>query len=179
MTKFIFIRHGEADYNPIDERKFIGHGRDLSPLTELGINQLKETSKDLRLKNSDLIIASPYTRALQSAAIISKELNLELKVEVDLHEWIPDVVAFQHKTSEDCFALCRDFDFHDGIHPEGTNKVWETKESMKRRMDSVLDRYMSYNQVIVVCHGMVIRTQKNQENIKNGEIIEIIRTSEN
>jgi|GEM_PF-5740943 len=33
MTTFYLVRHGEPTYKPIDERKFIGHGRDLAPLT--------------------------------------------------------------------------------------------------------------------------------------------------
>jgi len=175
MTKFVFIRHGETDYSPIDERGFIGQGRSFAPLTARGIDQLKETSRDSRLKESEIIISSPYTRALQSAAIISKELNIDINVEVDLHEWEPDNVAFQYKTSEDCFALAKDFHLHNGVHPDGEKKVWETFESMKKRMDNVLEKYMTYNQVIVVCHGMVIKTQKNQEEIENGEVIEVIK----
>ncbi len=42
---------------------------------------------------------------------------------------------------------------------------------MKNRMAKVLDRYMSCGRVIVVCHGMVMRTQKYQEKIENGEIL--------
>jgi len=35
MTIFYLIRHGEPTYKPVDERKFIGHGRDLAPLTKM------------------------------------------------------------------------------------------------------------------------------------------------
>jgi|LGVE01.1.fsa_nt_gb broad specificity phosphatase PhoE len=172
MAKFLFVRHGQTNYDAVDERNFIGQGRDLAPLTDLGINQLIETSKDSRLKDSNIIISSPYTRALQSAAIISKEIDVEIRVEVGLHEWVPDIVEFQHKSSEECFALARDYAFHKGVHPPNEVKVWETTESMNKRMDFVLDKYKQYDKVIVVCHGMVIRTQKYQEDILNGEIIE-------
>lgn len=175
VTTFYLIRHGEATYQPIDERKFIGHGRDLAPLTPKGIKQIKETAKDIRLKDSDIIISSPYTRALQSSAILSKELGIDIEVEVDLHEWVPDIMNFQHKTSEDCFSLCRDFDLHNGIYPKGEIKVWETNENMKRRMNAVLEKYLKYNKVIVVCHEMVISTVKHQKNISNGETIEYCR----
>lgn len=74
MTTFYLIRHGEPTYKPIDERRFIGHGRDLAPLTENGIKGVKETALDNRLKNCEIIVSSPYTRALQTAAILSKEL---------------------------------------------------------------------------------------------------------
>lgn len=173
MTTFLFVRHGQANYKPIDDRKFIGHGRALAPLTDLGIHQLKTTSTDTRFTGSEIIISSPYTRALQSAAILSKALNLDIHVEVDLHEWIPDCVNYQYKTSQDCIDLAIDFDKHNGIHPVGKDKVWETTDSMKKRLDGVLNRYKTYNKVIVVCHGMIIRTLHDKEHIKNGEIIKV------
>lgn len=37
-----------------------------------------------------MILSSPYTRALQTAAILSRELNIDLQVEFDLREWQPD-----------------------------------------------------------------------------------------
>ncbi len=175
MTTFYLIRHGEPTYKPVDERKFIGHGRDLAPLTESGIKGVKETARDNRLKNCEIIVSSPYTRALQTAAIISKELGIDIEVDVDLHEWIPDIVNFQHKTSQDCFDLCKEFDLYKGTHPKDEEKVWETEESMKRRMDSVLEKYTGYKRVIVVCHGMVIRTIKYQKDIGYAEIIEYSR----
>jgi len=175
MTVFYLIRHGEPTYQPVNDRNFIGHGLDLAPLTESGIQQLKETSKDNRLKNCEIIVSSPYTRALQSASILSKELGIDIEVDVDLHEWIPDIINFQHRTSEECFSLSRDFDLHNGIHPEGEVKVWETKENMKRRINGVLEKYLKYNRVIVVCHEMVIKTIEYQEKVANGEIIEYSR----
>jgi len=170
MTVFYLIRHGEPTYQSVNDRNFIGHGLDLAPLTEVGIQQLKETSKDNRLKNCEIIVSSPYTRALQSASILSKELGIDIEVDVDLHEWIPDIINFQHRTSEECFSLSRD-----GIHPEGEVKVWETKENMKRRINGVLEKYLKYNRVIVVCHEMVIKTIEYQEKVANGEIIEYSR----
>ncbi len=174
MTTFYLIRHGEPTYKPIDERNFIGHGRDLAPLTPNGIKGVKETVKDNRLKNCEIIISSPYTRALQTAAILSKDLGIDLEVDIDLHEWIPDIINFQHKTSQDCFDLCKDFELHDGIPPENDIKVWETSESMKRRMNSVLEKYRKYERVIVVCHEMVIKMVKYQDKIAHAEVMEYV-----
>ncbi len=56
MAIFYLVRHGEA------------------------------TAIDERLKSAQLIVASPYTRALETAAIISRETGLKIRVEVDLHE---------------------------------------------------------------------------------------------
>lgn len=70
--KIIFIRHGEPDKTLVDYRGFIGQGRDMAPLTSTGITQAEEASLNPLLKNCQIIISSPYTRALQTAAVISK-----------------------------------------------------------------------------------------------------------
>lgn len=80
MTKFYLIRHGYPDYSYAEEHNFIGHGFDLSPLSEQHIADVIETSKDTRLKQAQIIISSPYTRALQTAAIISKEIGKNIIV---------------------------------------------------------------------------------------------------
>lgn len=46
---------------------------------------------DERLKGADIILASPYTRTLQTAAIISKNTGIPIEVETDLLEWMPDL----------------------------------------------------------------------------------------
>ncbi|MDF2544972.1 MAG: putative proteinB, partial [Herbinix sp.] len=106
--KIIFIRHGEPDKSYVDVKGFIGQGRDLAPLTELGIEQAKEVSKNPLLEGGQIIISSPYTRALQSAAIISKNTGLDIKVEIDLHEFIPDK-TFMVKGEEENRDLHKDF----------------------------------------------------------------------
>lgn len=172
MTTFYLVRHGEPTYKPIDERKFVGHGRDLAPLTENGINLVRETTKDSRLKNCEIIVSSPYTRTMQTAAILSKELGIDLEVDVDLHEWIPDIINFQHKTAQDSMNLYKDFELYNGIHPENEVKVWETSESMNRRISSVLYKYSKYRKVIVVCHNMLIKSIKHKDKIAYAEIVE-------
>ena len=95
--KIVFIRHGEPDKTGVDNRGFIGQGRDMAPLTELGIKQAEDVSLNPLLEGCQVILSSPYTRALQTAAIISKNTGLDIKVEIDIHEFIPDK-AFQVKS---------------------------------------------------------------------------------
>lgn len=159
MTQFIMIRHGEFDYSFCDERKFIGHGRDLAPLSDKGINQAKEAAEDPRLLSADLIVSSPYTRALQTAAILSKPLQLDIKVEVDLHEWLPDL-TFQYPGPPDLFELRADFEKNRGIYPEGETRRWEQLSDLRKRVRPVLERYLAYSKIIVVSHGMAMRAVK-------------------
>ena len=71
------------------------------PLQRDKIKDVIETSKDIRLKNAQIIVSSPYTRALQTASIISKETGLDIVVEPDIREWQPDL-TYQYKNSERC-----------------------------------------------------------------------------
>lgn len=90
MALFYLIRHGEPDYDAVAKLGFYGFGRSFAPLSENGLKQVEETAKDSRLLDADLIICSPYTRALKTAAIISRKTNKEIVVEPELHEWIVD-----------------------------------------------------------------------------------------
>lgn len=171
MALFYLVRHGQPDYSPCDERGYIGHGRDLAPLSEDGIKQAEMTSKDTRLMNADIIVSSPYTRALQTAAIISKNTGIDIKVEMDLHEWMPDL-SFQYKHFEECLELAYDFNEHKGGYPDGQIKRWESLCTLRNRVRKVADKYTHYDKVILVCHGMVMRTLTYAEQIKPGEIIE-------
>ena len=90
MSKFYFIRHGEDISEYIDTKIYKSWGMNMITLTENGISQIKKLKDDKRLTNAKIIVTSPYGRALHSAAILSKELGIDLSVETDLHEWIAD-----------------------------------------------------------------------------------------
>ncbi len=91
MTIFFLIRHGETDWSLNDMYQLKGEYRDLPSLTPIGIKQTVDLSKDIRLEKAEFILSSPYTRALQTAAILSKNINLDITVEYDLREWQPDL----------------------------------------------------------------------------------------
>lgn len=118
MALFYLVRHGEANYEYMFENGFWGFGRDFAPLSEKGKQQAEITAKDIRLKNAELIVSSPYTRALQTAQIISRETGIQVEVDIDLHEWIPDENN-QYETSEESFAFAGEFTKFSGEYPPG------------------------------------------------------------
>jgi broad specificity phosphatase PhoE len=156
--EIIFIRHGEPNYTPCDERGFIGHGRALAPLTELGIVQAEKVALNSILSKSEMIVSSPYPRALQTAAIISRETGIKLIVEMDLREWEPDK-TFQFKSSDEADALYQDFCNCKGIYPKGEKRNWEEIDEIIDRINPVIHFYYKegYEKVIVVAHGGIIR----------------------
>ena len=95
MAKFYFIRHGEMDFSMEGEKFYKGFAYNMITLSEVGVEQINETAKDERLLDADLIITSPFGRTMHSAAILSKQLNVDMRVETDLHEWMADAVNYE------------------------------------------------------------------------------------
>lgn len=171
MAIFYLIRHGEADYSQLAEKGFWGFGRAFAPLSDIGIQQAEVTANDERLKMAEIIVSSPYTRALQTASIISRKIGLPITVEIDLHEWIPDKTN-QNKTSEEASILKDEFVKYKGIYPPDMQMRWETVNEMRTRMQRVANKYVNYEKVIFVGHGMAFRALNYIEQMKQAEIIE-------
>ena len=171
MALFYLIRHGEPDYESVSKLGFYGFGRSFASLSERGVKQAEETAKEARLLDADLIICSPYTRALQTAAIISREIDKKIVVEPELHEWIVDKTN-SIASSEEVAMLGKEFQEYKGVYPDGQEMRWETLSSLRTRIKRVADKYADYNRVIMVGHGMAFRVLKYIENIAPGEIVE-------
>ena len=168
---FYIVRHGEPDYSEANSKIYNGFGSNMCTLTPKGCDQIKNTAKDSRLKNADIIITSPYGRALHTAAILSKELNVDIIVETDLHEWLANKY-YIHESDDVADSNYNEFHLNNGCYPPEGKKDWETAEMMKKRAVAVLKKYKDYNNVIVTCHGMLIEAITGRHHPKHGEIIE-------
>lgn len=176
MTKFVLVRHGEPTYDELVQLGFRGYGLGLAPLTENGIKEIEELSENSIFDNSDILLSSPYTRAMQTASIIARKLNMSINVEVKLHEWIPDLTN-NYNTNEE---------FINNLHiakaewnkylndPSFTfNEKIESLKHVCERALSVLEKYYDYDKVIVIAHGLLIRTLFNEKvKLHTGEFIE-------
>lgn len=171
MTTFHFIRHGEPLWELNEQRNLTGANRNFVPLTDRGVQEAETTARDPRLAHAEIVIASPYTRALQTAAIIAGHLQLPLQVEYDLHEWVPDL-TFQFDLQK-VVELRNDFDACNGHYPEGESRLWESRDSMRTRVDAVLEKYLHHEKVIVVCHGMLICNHTGVDQVDHAEIVEM------
>ena len=174
MTKYYFVRHGEDDRSEEDTKIYKGNGCNMLTLSNNGIEQIKETSKDPRLKNAKLIVTSPFGRALHSSAILSKELGIDIVVETDLHEWVADA-DYNYLAPEDAMQSLREFCENRGCKNANSKYNYETLESLIERVSKVLDKYKDYDEVIVVCHGLLIQCFLGVEHPHNGEIFEYVR----
>lgn len=79
------VRHGQTAYNADG----LVQGRVNIPLNDLGKTQAKQLGETLRAQSEsfDLIAASPLSRALETAFIISKQLKMTRPIYVD-HQFV-------------------------------------------------------------------------------------------
>ena len=77
----IFLRHGQSEFNVVYSATGEDPGIPDPELTELGREQAGAAASSLAGNGVARIVASPYTRALQTAGIVADRLGLGLTVE--------------------------------------------------------------------------------------------------
>ena len=167
---FYFVRHGKTDYSERNTGIYQGFGVNLAPLSEKGIHQINKAASDPRLAGADLILCSPYTRAVQSAAILSKKLKADIRVETGLHEWVADT-GYHAVTDKEEDSAYEAYIRNQGKHSSDSER-WEEKDALRSRVLNVLKKYAAFQKVIVVGHETMIRAVTDCEHIKCGTIVE-------
>ncbi len=169
--QLLLIRHGQPDYTEVGERSFVGHGRDLAKLSPLGIQQAETVSQDERLRGADIILSSPYTRALQTAAIISRNTGIPIAVETDLIEWMPDL-TFSYAGPEHFGEIEQEIQRCRGERDDSCKYFWESYSSLGRRAFGVVKKYLDCKKVIVVTHGMLMRQFVHMDEVPCCSVVE-------
>jgi len=77
----ILIRHGQSEFNVHFSRTRIDPGIPDAPLTAEGRRQAADAARRLAGRGLVRLIASPYTRALQTATIIAEGLKLPVAID--------------------------------------------------------------------------------------------------
>ena len=171
---FYLVRHGKTDYSEKNSGIYQGFGVNLAPLSKKGIEEAEKAAAFIKEQNIDLILSSPYTRAVQTAAVISRRTKADIIIETDLHEWVADT-DYKYVDDETAEKRYKKYIKSNGVYPDGKQKKWESRESLKKRMDRVLARYTEYKKVAVVCHGTIIEAASG-ERLKTGGITEYFLT---
>jgi broad specificity phosphatase PhoE len=172
MRRVLLVRHGEADGTQLDQEGWWGPARDFAPLSALGIQQAKETGRSLRDSGAQRIVASPMTRALQTAALIAAETQLPITaVDVDLREWLPDNTLTWR--SEQALAATDECARYGGAWPVGESRTWEPHSSVRRRALDALHRQPAADTFIAVCHSVVIESLTGRRGVEHGGVCEL------
>lgn len=153
--KLLMIRHGEPRYENVRELGLVSY---LGELTPRGVWQATVVANDERLKGADVIISSPFTRALQTAAIISRNTNIPIIVEPAIHEIILDTKHEFTVDEEYTKESYKEFVLKNGVRDSNTIYRWEELQHIANRAYPALKKYLQYDKVIVVAHAALIRT---------------------
>ena len=73
MTELCLVRHGQTDWN----RQEIIQGREDNPLNALGRRQAEESAAFLSEEEWDIIVASPLSRAVDTAKYIAEACRMD------------------------------------------------------------------------------------------------------
>lgn len=149
--KIYLTRHGQTNLN----KQMLMQGRTDEPLNETGIKQamyMHELVKDISF---DAVYASPLQRAIKTASLISEWNESDIKIDSRIIE-----VEFG-KYELKKYYLMGPFMTAHWIWPEviPSPKTVESISSMVDRSQSFLKEIESkeYENVLVVCHGGIIR----------------------
>lgn len=91
---FYIFRHGETDYNLAG--RWQGQSID-APLNQTGIEQAKILSERAKAFNLQVIYSSPLQRAVQTAEIVAKDCNIEVKILPELIEASVGICEGMHR----------------------------------------------------------------------------------
>jgi len=152
-NKYFILRHGETIYQ-IQEKKLVYYWPDSNPpvsLTEKGQTQIKKAAEYLKDKKIDLVFSSDIFRTRQTAEIIAKELNFQIKQDLRLRDinW----GIYQGKTKKEAWGYYRHNmkEKFKKAPPDGES--WN--EVKGRMIDFIKEIEKKYNQknILIVSHG--------------------------
>lgn len=93
-------------------------------------------------------------------------------VEPDIREWQPDL-TYQYKNSDEMKGYYKEYIENNGVYPINEKRKWETKEQLRNRVMSVIEKYKKkYDTVIVVAHKMAFQSICDCGDMKPAEIFE-------
>jgi broad specificity phosphatase PhoE len=160
----LLIRHAESAWNEHFGPTRIDIGLFDPPLTEAGVGQARAAGRQLRQEGVRRLIASPYRRTLQTAAIIAEELDLPIAIEPLVRERC----AFSCDQGSSPAELARlwpelDFGALEEIWWGGLIESWRSLEArcaaFRARLREIPDR----REVAVVSHWGFIRALTGAE----------------
>jgi probable phosphoglycerate mutase len=166
MTLLYLVRHGETDWN---RARRVQGSTDI-PLNDTGRGQARMTGRLLATEHWDVVVASPLSRAFETASIIAEEIGLAEPTPN------PQLVERSYGAAEGL-----DHDEIDARFPGNTPVPGrETRDEVTARVLPALMALVEEHHgksIVVVSHGGVIRSVLNavdpvgaHGSIRNGSI---------
>ena len=169
----ILLRHGQSEFNLHFTRTRVDPGIIDPKLTELGHEQAEAAASTLVERDIRRIVASPYTRALQTAAPLAKRLGLPIQVTPVVRERY----AFTCDVGRPVSIVAREFPH---VAFEGIDEVWWP--AIDEHADSIIARAAGFRaeiaaredwaHTVVVSHWGFILAFTNRS-MGNGEWLDV------
>ncbi|MBU2513858.1 histidine phosphatase family protein [bacterium] len=152
--KIYFVRHGESIANTIwvFSNRGYKHG-----LTEKGINQVNSCGESLQLQRFDALISSPLKRAVETAEILSKYLDIPYSIDKSLNEI--DVGILEDKSDEASkslfFEMIDDWVINKNYSRsiEGGESLLDAKERFIPFIENLASIYPQSANIAIVSHA--------------------------
>lgn len=144
MTRVYFVRHAEPNYD--------NHNDLLRELSPKGMEDRKLVTAFLSNKNIDVVISSPFKRAVDTVADFAEKNNFPIETIEDFRErrvdscWIEDFNAFARKQWSDF-----NYKLSDG------ECLGEVQSRNNAALSAVLDKYPDKN-IVIGSHGTALST---------------------
>jgi 2,3-bisphosphoglycerate-dependent phosphoglycerate mutase len=146
QTIIYWVRHAESPYYLEDERN-----RGLSPQ---GVADAALVTEILMHEQLDVVVSSPYARAVQTVEGVAAKLGLEIELEENLRERLLTGMEFVIENKDFMPAIERVFTDHDYAFPGGESN----NQTMQRGMEAlrgVLERHHG-KKIAVGTHGNIM-----------------------
>jgi len=146
MTTVYFIRHAESDSSVYDSKT--------RPLTEKGMKDLALVTAFLQDKNIDVVLSSPFKRAVDTIAGFAEGKGLQIGLIEDFKEH--DTISDNYPSS-DFFTFISKYwtDFHYRV--PGDESLFELQKRNIAALDNVLVEYRNKT-IAIGTHGMALST---------------------
>ncbi len=155
-NQYFVMRHGQTEGNLKQVWSLDSNGKD--PLTEAGEQMVKDSAGNIKQKNIDIIIASPFERTQETASIVAKTLGIaeeNIVTDARLGEWNVGG-EFNGKYVEDFFkARNASTDRYKFKADDGESYMDVLKRSGEF-MHEIEKKYSGKN-ILIISHGAVSR----------------------
>lgn len=144
MTRIYYVRHAEPNYD--------NHNDTLRELTPKGLVDRKLVTEFLADKHIDVVVSSPYKRAIDTVKDFSDKAGVEIEIIEDFRErkvdsvWIDDFTAFTKNQWKDF-----NYKLSDG------ECLSEVQTRNVQALNELLNRYQGKN-IVVGGHGTALST---------------------
>lgn len=169
----ILIRHGQTIFNAIFSVTRIDPGVPDPLLTTRGRGQAREIAAALAGEEIELVVASPYRRAIQTADTAARALGVPVEIDADVRERFSFSCDQGSRRSE----LARAWPEYDFAHlaerwwPESEEGEAEFAARCARFAERMADS-PAWSRIAVITHWGVIRALTG-ERVTNGRLVRL------